>query len=113
MDDSISTFEWKSHIVLACITCEKVILFTRSNKDRKAARQTIQSVMRVIPVDPDPREFNDMIINLFLPTVCSSCDKLASWTSLSISRGINGNMATVSGDVRFSGRGSRNVRVVD
>jgi hypothetical protein len=29
---------------------------------------------------------DDGIINLFLPTVCSSCDRLPSWTSLSISR---------------------------
>jgi hypothetical protein len=32
--------------------------------------------------------FVNRIINPFLPTVCSSCDRPTSWTSLSISRGI-------------------------
>lgn len=87
MGDSTSAFDCTSHIVLACITCENVILFTRPNKDWKAARQASQSVMRLIPADLDPQKFNDIAINLFLPTVCCSCDKLASWTSFSISRG--------------------------
>jgi hypothetical protein len=32
--------------------------------------------------------FVNRIINPFLPTVCSSCDRPTSWTSLLISRGI-------------------------
>lgn len=76
--------EWKSHIVLACITCEKVILFTTEDEDLRA------------------KAFDNGTVNLFLPTVCFSCDKaerkkvadgksdkeitMTMWTSLSISR---------------------------
>jgi len=86
MGDSTSTFEWKSHIVLACITCEKVILFTKPDKDQKAARKTSQKFRQLITNEFDPRKFDDEIVNVFLPTVCSSCDGAASWTSLPISR---------------------------
>jgi hypothetical protein len=86
MGDSISAFDWTSHIVLACITCENVILFTRLNKDQKAAREASRKFMRLILVGPNTHKANDRIVDLFLPTVCSSCDGSASWTSLSISR---------------------------
>ena len=74
---------WESHIVLACITCEKVILLT-----------TEDSYLRV-------EGYDEQTVNLFLPTVCFSCEKderkkiagsksgekisMAMWTSLSIS----------------------------
>jgi hypothetical protein len=87
MDDLTSTFEWKSHIVLACITCGKVILLTRTDKDRKAARRAYEIIIR-LTTTPNPRKFDDRPINLFLPTVCSSCDGAASWTSLSINRSL-------------------------
>ena len=81
--------EWKSHIVLACATCEKVILFTKTHEDWRAARTASQMVMQFIPANPlDTRVAEDVIINLFLPTVCSSCSKVASWESLSISRSV-------------------------
>lgn len=32
MGDSMTTDDWKSYIVLACINCEKVILFTKTDK---------------------------------------------------------------------------------
>ena len=75
--------------MLACITCEKVILFSRNGKDRKAARTPLQKVDDLLPldlIDLDHRTNGDKIDNLFLPTVCSSCSTLSSWKSLSISR---------------------------
>jgi hypothetical protein len=67
----------KAYIVLACITCENVVLLT--TKDGGFAKTT----------------------DLFLPTVCVSCEKdermsgsssigsaIALWTSLSISHSI-------------------------
>jgi hypothetical protein len=84
MGDSTSIFEWKTHIGLACITCEKVILFTRPDKSMGAACQASQKVMQLITAE----NFVNRIINPFLLTVCSSCDRPTSWTSLSISRGI-------------------------
>lgn len=86
MADSISAFDWTSHIVLAYITCERVILFTRPNKSPEAACEAAQTVMGFLPSDPDTIEANNRIVNLFLRTVCSSCNRSASWTSLSISR---------------------------
>jgi len=86
MADPTSTFDWTLHIVLACITCERVILFTRPNKDLKVAHEASRAFMRLIPADPNTQKTVDGIVNLFLPTVCSSCDTSASWTSLSISR---------------------------
>jgi hypothetical protein len=86
MADSTSAFDWTSHIVLACITCEGVILFTRRNKDQKAAREASQTVMQLIPAEPNTQKTTDGVVNLFLPTVCFSCCRSTSWTSLSISR---------------------------
>lgn len=51
MGDPMFTGEWKSHIVLACITCEKVILFTWTDKDRKAARKSLGKIMDLMPLD--------------------------------------------------------------
>lgn len=86
MGDSMTTDNWKSHIVLACITCERVILFTKTHKDYKAARRAAQTAMQLIPANPlDTKNFND-IISLFLPTTCSSCSRAASWKSLPINR---------------------------
>jgi hypothetical protein len=43
--------------------------------------------MPLIPADPlDTRKGDNTIVNLLLPTVCSSCSKDASWQSISISR---------------------------
>jgi hypothetical protein len=69
---------WESHIVLACITCEKVILLTT-----------------------EVEGYDNQTVNLFLPRVCFSCEKderkkvadsksdkeisMAMWTSLSMS----------------------------
>jgi hypothetical protein len=74
---------WKSHIVLACITCEKVILLTTEDNYLRA------------------KGYDSQTINLFLPTVCLSCERdkrkkaadeksdeeitTAMWTSLWIS----------------------------
>jgi hypothetical protein len=86
MDDPTFIFEWKSHIVLACITCENVILLSRTGNDQKVARRTCRNVMQLITTDLDPRKFDDGTANLLLPTVCSSCDGAAASTSLLISR---------------------------
>jgi hypothetical protein len=83
MGDSMTTGVFKSHIVLACITCEKVILFTETHKDWREARKATQRVMQLISAKLGIA--ND-IFNLFLPTTCSSCSRVASWKSLSISR---------------------------
>lgn len=89
MGDLVLRGDWESHIVLACITCEKVILLSRNDKDRKAARVPLQKIINLLPfdlIDLDHRKNGDKINNLFLPTVCASCSKLSSWTSLSINR---------------------------
>ena len=83
------TGDWKSHIVLACLTCEEVILFTMTDKDLQAAREPLQKVIGLLPlelVNHDYQENRGNIINLFLPTVCSSCTKFSMWKSLSISK---------------------------
>jgi len=110
------TGEWKSHIVLACITCEKVILFTRTDKDWEAARRASEKVMDLMPfeqINLHVKELGDIIVNLFIPTVCSSCVGVASWTSLSMSRDFFGNMATISRDEGCSRRGPLNAGIVD
>jgi hypothetical protein len=79
--------EWKSHIVLACITCSIVRLLTKIDKHQAHAYLTCQSVIQFVfevynsPMPPS----DDKPINMFIPTVCPSCDKEHSWTSLSIS----------------------------
>jgi hypothetical protein len=69
--------DWKAQVVLACITCENVVLLTTKPEILRKKAQTT---------------------NLFLPTVCLSCEKdermagtgsaTALWTSLSISHNI-------------------------
>lgn len=88
MDDPALTFQWNSHIVLACITCGSVVLLTRTDKDRNAARRAYETVIHLSTNDENVRWFDDGPVNLFLPTVCSSCDKVASWTTFSISRSL-------------------------
>jgi hypothetical protein len=73
-----SSPDGKAHVVLACITCENVVLLTTKPEILREKKQTI---------------------NLFLPTVCVLCEKdekrlvgvgigLALWISLSISHNI-------------------------
>jgi hypothetical protein len=77
-----STDRKKAHIVLACITCENVVLFTAEAEILREKGKTM---------------------DLFLPTVCLSCEKdermsgavgssggyaTTLWTSLSISYGM-------------------------
>jgi hypothetical protein len=69
--------------VLACITCEKVILFTRIDNSWEAAHRASGKVIDLIL---HVEELGDRIVNLFIPTVCSSCVGVASWTSLSMNR---------------------------
>jgi hypothetical protein len=85
MEDWNSSIHWKSYIVLTCITCEKVVLLTIKDEILRAME-------------------NEITINVFLPTVCFSCEKderkkvacrksdkeitMAMWTSLSISHHI-------------------------
>ena len=66
---------------------ERWALVRRSERSSGEA-QFYGLAMRIIPADPDPREFNDMKINIFLPTACSLCDKFESCTSLLISRAL-------------------------
>jgi hypothetical protein len=82
-DWHIANPNWKAHVVLACITCENVVLLTTKAEILQTKPQTM---------------------NLFLPTLCVSCEKderrpvafgqsgigsaTALWTSLSISHGI-------------------------
>lgn len=72
------TPDWNAHVVLACIACENVVLLTTKAEILREKAQTN---------------------NLFLPTVCVSCEKdemmaggigsaTALWTSLSISHNI-------------------------
>lgn len=73
----ISSTDRKAHIVLACITCENVVLLTAETEIL--------------------REQQGKTMDLFLPTVCMSCEEderrkvlplgksTAMWTSLSIS----------------------------
>jgi hypothetical protein len=49
-----SSPNWKAHIVLACITCENVVLLTTKPE---ILREKVQTT------------------NLFLPTVCVLCEK--------------------------------------
>ena len=89
MADPLLLGHWESHIVLTCITCEKVILLSRTDEDRQVARTTLLTVLRLLPVDSaglNHRENIERINNLFLPTVCSSCSKSSSWKTLSIKR---------------------------
>ncbi|KAF8846474.1 hypothetical protein BDZ45DRAFT_459250 [Acephala macrosclerotiorum] len=83
----ISSSNRKVHVVLACITCENVILLTTKDEILRAKSNNESQTM-----------------NLFVPTVCSSCEKgeevsqgfshgiekrhEAIWTSLSISCGM-------------------------
>jgi len=78
-----SSPDWKAYIVLACITCENVVLLSTK---------------------PEILEKKAQTTNLFLPTVCVLCEKdermsgavgsngigyaTALWTSLSISHNI-------------------------
>jgi len=75
---------WKAHIALACISCEKVVLFTTE--------------------DDILRTRNSDTVDLFIPTVCFSCESdekrktadaksnkdvpVAVWMPLSISKGM-------------------------
>jgi len=87
MDDLLLRGRWESHIVLACITCEKVILLSRTSEDLETARAILQDVTALLQ-DESPSSgyrYNlDSIFNLFLPTVCSSCSKSSSWKTLSM-----------------------------
>ena len=79
--------EWKSHIVLVCVICEKVILFTKIHEDWRVARTASQTVMQFISINfLNTRIIEDVIINLFLFTVCFSCCKIASWESFLINK---------------------------
>lgn len=89
MDDPLFTGRWKSHIVLACITCEEVILLSRTDEDRTAARTPLQKVINLLPIqlaEVDFRKNREMVASLFLLTVCSSCSKHSSWKTFSINR---------------------------
>jgi hypothetical protein len=87
MVDPLSLDEWKSHIVLACVACEDVVLCTKIHESWTGAREASRTAMSLISANPlDTRKDDDIIVNLFLPTTCSSCSKIASWESISISR---------------------------
>lgn len=89
MGDSLSFDEWKSHIVLVCVACEEVVLCTKTHESWTAACSASRTVMSLIPADPlDTRKGDDIIVNLLLPTICSSCSKHASWQSISLSRSL-------------------------
>lgn len=83
------TGDWESHVVLACMTCEKVILLSRTDKDRKAARTSLHQVIDLLPFElvlAEYQENREIIDSLFLPTVCSSCKEYSSWKTFSINR---------------------------
>lgn len=86
MSDSVSVFDWALNIVLACITCERVILLTKPNEDQRAAQTAFNSVIQSMPVQYNQVKRGDKPFNIFLPTVCSSCDGAVSWKSLSINK---------------------------
>jgi hypothetical protein len=89
MGDPILTGIWKSQIVLACMTCEDVILLSRTDKDRKAAGEPLQKVINLLPIElieGEYRQIRETIRGLFLPTVCSACSKTSSWKTFSIKR---------------------------
>lgn len=89
MGDPIFTGIWDSHIVLACMTCEEVVLLSREDEDREAARKPLGKVIDILPlelIDEDYQENRALIVSLFLPTVCTSCSKHSSWQTFSISR---------------------------
>lgn len=85
----ILTGIWESHIVLACMTCEEVVLLSRKDTDREAARTPLGKVIDLLPlelIDVDYQENRAIIDSLFLPTVCSSCSKHSSWKTFTIRR---------------------------
>lgn len=89
MGDPILTGDWESHVVLACMTCERVILLSRKDTDREAARTSLGEVINLSPlelIDVDYQENRAIIDSLFLPTVCSSCSKHSSWKTFTIRR---------------------------
>jgi len=87
MGDPILTGDRESHVVLACMTCERVILLSRKDTDREAALTTLGEVINLLPLELiDVQENRAIIDNLFLPTVCSSCSKHSSWKTFTISR---------------------------
>ena len=91
MDDSLLTGIWKSYVVLACITCEDVILLSRADRDRKTARKPLEDVVNLLPIKLINKEYDKIrqhMNGLFLPTVCSSCSKNSNWSTFSIKRGI-------------------------
>ena len=80
MNTWTNSSDWTAHVALACITCENVVLLTTK---------------------PEILRKKGYTVNLFLPTVCASCEKdermmggfgagtrTALWTSLSISHNI-------------------------
>jgi hypothetical protein len=89
MGDPIFTGVWESHIVLACMTCEEVVLLSRKDIDREAARISLHAVIDLLSVElinVDYQENREIIVSLFLPTICSSCSKYSSWKTFSIKR---------------------------
>jgi hypothetical protein len=89
MGDPIFTGIWESHIVLACMTCEEVVLLSRKDENREAARKPLGKVIDLLPlelINEDYQENRAMIVSLFLPTVCTSCGKHSSWQTFSMSR---------------------------
>jgi len=89
MGDPIFTGIWDSHIVLACMTCEEVVLLSREDEDREAGRKPLGKVIDLLPlelIDEDYQENRAIIVSLFLPTICTSCSKYSTWRTFSISR---------------------------
>ncbi|KAH9203556.1 hypothetical protein DL95DRAFT_399233 [Leptodontidium sp. 2 PMI_412] len=88
MDDLLLRGRWESHIVLACITCEKVVLVSRTSEDLETARVILHHVAALLQAESPSSSYRYTVgstVNLFLPTVCSSCSKSSSWKTLSIS----------------------------
>jgi hypothetical protein len=44
MGDPMFTSDWKSHLVLACLTCEEVVLFIKTDEVLQAAREPLRKV---------------------------------------------------------------------
>merc|ERR1711977_182432 len=95
MADPTSTFDWTLHIVLACITYERVILFTRPNKDLKVAHEASRAFMRLIPADPNTQKTVDGIVSLFFMRHVCIVDITLN------KQEFYGNVATIFGDEGF------------
>jgi hypothetical protein len=89
MSNPILTGDWESHIVLACMTCEEVLLLSRKKMNREEARTISGKVINLVPLWLIDFKYGDIPAiphRLFLPTVCFSCSEHSSWKTFTIRR---------------------------